>query len=254
VITVSETSRADLLRFLPLKEDRLHVIHNGIERPSFPNAGRVEELLAELNLGRPYLLYAGSYEPRKNVLGAVEAYALASNQRELPDMALLVERESGYRDQVMKAVRRRGLGGRLHFLHSLSEEALIALYRGASMLLFPSHYEGFGYPPLLGLACGIPVIASDRGSLPELLGDSVLYVDPDSPSDMSRAVLNLMENPDIAAQFAAHGRAHAQRYQWVEAAERTYQVYMRVIGRASPADDHGSSHHGVRLHEERLDG
>jgi len=135
----------------------------------------------------------------------------------------------------METIERLKLGDRLHFLDSLSEEELYALFRGAKLLLYPSFYEGFGFPPLLGLACGIPVIASNRGALPEILGEDVMYVDPDSIDSISRGMIQTLEDPRRTRQMAARGAAHASNYGWEEAARKTWEVYNRAVRLATPA-------------------
>jgi glycosyltransferase involved in cell wall biosynthesis len=228
VITVSETSRSDIFHHLPLNPDRIHVVHNGLDSLPYLETDRRQEILKQLGVKPPYLLYAGSYEPRKNLLGAIEAYQQVLAVRELPDLVLIVERESGYKEKVMSAIRSMGIVSRLHFLHSLGEEQIVAVYQGASLMIFPSFYEGFGFPPLMGLACGIPVIASDRGSLPEILGDSVRYVNPDSIAEMSEAIVELVTQPGVAQELAGKGPQRATEYRWGDAARLTWQIYQEA--------------------------
>lgn len=222
-ITVSETSRRDLAHHTSLKANDIHVVHNGLDPLEAPE--NAQAIRRSMGLPDSYLLYAGSYEPRKNVLGAVEAYRSAMKQIELPPMVLLVERESGYRTQVMRAVHRHGPTDRLHFVHSLSEKELVALIAGASVLLYPSYYEGFGFPPLEAMTLGVPVITSDRGSLPEILGDAAYYADPDSAFELSEAIVTLLKNQSEADHLAKRGRQRAGRYRWQETARSTLMVY-----------------------------
>jgi glycosyltransferase involved in cell wall biosynthesis len=235
VITVSESSRKDILTHLPALSDRIHVIHNGLDIPPLEDEEGQKVILDRLGVRSPYLLYAGSYEPRKNLIGAVMAYREALEHRQLPEFVLLVERESGHREETLREIDKSGISSRLHFVHSLTENELATLYRGATLLLYPSHYEGFGFPPLLGLACGIPVIASDKGSLPEVLGEVVFYVDPESAGDMAHAIIELLDHPERANKLASDGPGQAAKYRWQDAAQSTYQVYEKATQFVAPA-------------------
>lgn len=225
VITVSETSRHDILKSTGVPPGRLHVIHNGVDFPSAPTPKEATAILARLGIERPYALYAGSYEPRKNLLGAVAGYRHALARRALPPMVLLVERESGWRNSTMEAVGRSGVADHLHFLHSLSDEEMAALFHNASLFIYPSFYEGFGLPPVQALACGVPVIAARSGSLPEVLGDAAYFVDAASPEEIGEAIARLIEDQALVRELAARGPVQASLYRWERAARETVRVY-----------------------------
>ena len=173
----------------------------------------------------PYLLYAGSYEPRKNLIGAVAAYRQALAQRDLPPLVLLVERDSGHRAVALGEIAGLGVSDRLRFVHSLSDDELTALYRFASLFIYPSYYEGFGFAPLQALAQGLPVIAAKTGSLPEVLGDAARYFDPANPGELAAAMVELIDQPGEAAKLAVGGPIQAARYRWDLAARQILQAY-----------------------------
>jgi glycosyltransferase involved in cell wall biosynthesis len=225
IITVSETARKDLLRHLALRPERVVAVLNGLDRCWHDAAEGASPR------GEPYLLYAGSYEQRKNLLGTAEAYRRALSERDLPPLVLLVERESGHKDAVMAAVRKLGVIDHLRFVHSLSDEELVRLYRGASMFLFPSFYEGFGFPPLQALAARVPVIASRTSSLPEVLGDAACYVDPTSPAELAEAIIRLHDDRCYARDLAARGPRQAAGFTWNAAARQTLAAYQQAVGR-----------------------
>jgi len=228
VLTVSETSRRDILRHIPLRPDRLRVVLNGIDPPAPVEPDRLEAVLQRLGVRRPYLLYAGSYEPRKNLLGAVAAYRLALAQRNLPPLAILAERESGHRAATLAAIAGTGATDHFTFLHTLSDDDLAALYRGASLFLYPSFYEGFGLPPLQALAAGLPVIAGRTGALPEVLGDAAYYVDPSQPRQLAAAIVHLLDHPNAAKGLAERGPARAACFSWTAAARATLVSYQQA--------------------------
>jgi glycosyltransferase involved in cell wall biosynthesis len=228
VITVSETARRDILSNVPLKSDRVRAIYNGLDFSVPHDYGRV---LKQLGITAPYLLYAGSYEPRKNLLGAVAGYAAALRLTELPTLVLLVERHSGYQTAAMDEVGRSGVQDRLRFLHSLSDEQLGALFAGAELLINPSLYEGFGFVPLQAMACGVPVISSACGSLPEILGDAAAYADVAQPERLGKAIVDLWQSPRRRAEMSERGRTRAARYSWVANAAATLGTYSAVVER-----------------------
>lgn len=232
VITVSETSRRDLMRTSTINPSRLHVIPNGLDFVPPPRE-QVGARQRPLGITPPYLLYAGSYEPRKNLLGTVAGYRQALAVRDLPPLVLLVERESGHREGVMREVAASGVSEHLRFVHSLPDAALGALYRGASLFLYPSHYEGFGFTPLQAMASGVPVVASTAGSLPEVLGDAATYVESTSTEAIGQAIVDLWDRPEWAADLASRGVIRARQFRWDRAAQATLQVYETVGGMAT---------------------
>lgn len=235
VLTVSETSRRDLMTYLRIDPDRIRVVYNGLDRPDLRSEADDRTALARLGLAPPYLFYAGSYEPRKNLLSAVAAYREARRRRALPPLVLLVERESGHRAAVMAEVAQSGVGEHLRFVHSLSDAELTAVYRSAALFIYPSLYEGFGFAPLQALALGVPTIAARSGSLPEVLGDAARYVDPLDSRALAADILDLLDHPDEAARLAARGPARAARYRWDDAARQFLAAYADAVAGRSPA-------------------
>ena len=229
VLTVSETSRRDLATHLAIDPERIRVVYNGVDLPPALTAHDQRDALARLGIATPYLFYAGSYEPRKNLLGVVAAYQSLLARSDLPPLVALVERQSGHREAVLRAIERSGVGNRLRLVHSLSDDDLAALYRGALAFIYPSHYEGFGFTPLQALGCGVPVIAADAGALPEVLGDAARYVDPRNVEELARAIADLIDRRDERARLASRGPLQASRFRWDDAARQTLQEYAGAV-------------------------
>lgn len=229
LITVSESAHQDIAHFAHIASSRVTVIYNGINfppvhLPADVAAGR----LHALGLPGRYLLYAGSYEPRKNLRGVLAGYAGAVEAGiDLP-LAMIVERESGYKPALREYVKTLNLAERLIFLNSLPQFDLRLVYSNAELFLFPSFYEGFGFPPLQAMMCGVPVIAARTSSLPEVLGDAACYVDPHQPEEITQAILELLTNRAVREQLATAGPAHAARYTWRHTAAETLAVYRRA--------------------------
>lgn len=235
VITGSRTSRDDLLRFFPRTDPQaVRVIPYGVDDRFRPWATAAEEdadreALAGLGLHGPYLLYVGNFKAHKNLDTVLEAYAGCQRRDpETPPLALVG------RDLAAQAGLRRLAAGlpdpdRLIGLGRQPDAMLPALYRGATLFLFLSRYEGFGLPPLEALACGTPVLASRAGSLPEVLGDAAAYADPDDPEGISRAILALAADGQAGALARRRGPRQAGRYCWSETATQTLALYRSLL-------------------------
>jgi len=203
------------------------VIHNSIDFP--PNTSG--EALARLGVQPPYILYAGSFEPRKNLVGAAAAYALLA--RDVPhDLVAVVERQSGHSQDALTELRKMGLGDRVKLVHSLPEADLRALYTGADVLFFPSLAEGFGYPPLQAAACSLPAVVADLPPLRETLGDWPVYVNPRRPDEMASALRRLLADSNSRARMAETGPALAARFSPGTNTEAHLEVYRRVLQRS----------------------
>jgi glycosyltransferase involved in cell wall biosynthesis len=225
VITVSQTSRSDVEAHLRLGRVPVRSVYNGLESFWFDPSPERDASARIAGTDGDYLLYAGSYEPRKNLLGAVEAYRLASQRTALPPLVLVVEKESGHKEAVMQRVAASGMSRSLRFVHSLSDSELHALYAGARIFLYPSYYEGFGFPPLQALACGVPVAASRTGSLPEVLGGAAVYFDPRDPAEIAEALLQVWNNPELQRNLSATGPGQAAGFRWTRTAKETVEIY-----------------------------
>lgn len=232
VITVSEHTRRDLLRLLPVAAGRVTVIPEAARRacrpPPSPAAAR-RMVARRHGLEDPYALYLGGFAERKNVGALVEAYALAGPHLP-PDWKLAIagaaDRTHG---QVRELAHRLGCAGRVCFLGHVPEAGLPALYGGASVFVYPSLYEGFGLPPLEAMACGTPVICSDAASLPEVCGDAAVMVDASQPARIAEALRRVAGDPELRLALGRRGLARAREFSWRRAAEATLAVYQTCL-------------------------
>jgi glycosyltransferase involved in cell wall biosynthesis len=225
LITVSEHSRSEIASVLGIDRDRVRVIHNGVEFP----ANNDDTTLTRLRVSRPYLLYAGSFEPRKNLARALRAFRLLVDRGYPHLLAAVVERKSGHAPEVMAELARLGLGDRVRLLHSLDEEALRSLYSHAELLFFPSLAEGFGYPPVQAGASGLPVVASDLPVLREILGEAPLYVDPYSEEAMAAGLAAVLADAGLRLRMREIGRAMAANFTHERCAREHVQLYDQVL-------------------------
>lgn len=230
IITISEASKRAIHETLGVPEERISVTLPGIE-PTFAPAPETERraLRARLGFGdTPYLLTVGTIEPRKNVDKLLRAFARVAP--EVPHMLVVAGRWGWKTEQVREAARDPRLANRVRFLGRVDNTDLPALYSGADAFAFLSQDEGFGFPPLEAMACGIPVLVSTLGSLPEVVGTAALLVDPSSDEDSADALRRLCTDTGLRTRLATTGRTWVQQFTWERTALQTRAVYERMLG------------------------
>ncbi len=232
VITVSEFSRAAILRHLPLDSERVVVVPEAAQPGLNPaSADVVGEVTARLGIRPPYLLHVGGYdrtEPRKD-LGTLLA-AFAELRRCEHDVRLVLAGGGGAGvPDLVAAIERHGIGAHVVRTGFVPTRDLSALLTGASAFVFPSTYEGFGLPVLEAMTCGAPVLAARAGSLPEVGGEAVLYAAPGDVSAFASTLAELLARGDLRRELTARGFARAAEFDWDRTARLTWDVYRAAI-------------------------
>ena len=234
VLTDSEASKQDIVRLLGIPAERVRVIYlaaDDIYQPVL-DEHRLAATRRKYGLPESYLLYLGGFDQRKNVPTLLKAFVqLAKDSKAFLVVAdQLPERDLTFSPDPRPIVQELGIGERVVFTGWVPEEDKPALYSGARALVFPSLYEGFGLPSLEALACGTPVIASNRGSLPEIVGDGGLLLEPDDVEGLTGAIEKLLKDDTLWGDLRERGLAHAARFSWEKTARETLAVY-REIGK-----------------------
>jgi glycosyltransferase involved in cell wall biosynthesis len=231
VITVSEASKRDILRYFRVPESRIDVIYNAIDdrfwqQPDEADIARVRE---RYRLDNPFVLYAGNIKPHKNLERLIEAFHILRQNEAMKDVQLLIigDEISKYAT-LRRAVHRHKLHKHVRFFGFVSDQTLAALYRLAAVFVFPSLYEGFGLPPLEAMASGTPVITSNVSSLPEVVGDAALMIDPYEPGAIADAMQRVLDNADLRADLSRRGLARAREFSWERSVARVREIYAEV--------------------------
>ncbi|HVH29455.1 MAG TPA: glycosyltransferase family 1 protein [Vicinamibacterales bacterium] len=227
VLTVSESSKRDILRFVDIPADKIDVIYNAYdERFGFePHEADVVRVRERYQLHDEFVLYAGNVKPHKNIERLIEAFYLV-RQRGLDHLKLVV-----IGDEISKyaALRRAVHAHQLHkyvrFLGYLPEETLAVLYRLAGVFVFPSLYEGFGLPPLEAMASGTPVVTSNVSSLPEVAGDAAVLVDPYHPESIADGIERVLCDHSLRRELRAKGLLRARQFSWEASVKRVREIY-----------------------------
>jgi glycosyltransferase involved in cell wall biosynthesis len=227
VITVSESSKRDIVEHARVSEERVHVIPHGVDTERFQPCDwrRGERPAARHGVRGPYVLYVSRIEhPGKNHVRLIRAFRAMKRDRGLPHQLLLAGSDWSGAAAVHEVAREGGTPGDVVFAGFVPDEEIVDLYRSADMLVFPSLYEGFGMPILEAMACGTPVACSNTSSLPEVAGDAAVTFDPEDESAIALAMTVILEHPDFTRQLTERGLARARRFTWSRAAEETLAV------------------------------
>ncbi|MCM2256164.1 MAG: glycosyltransferase family 4 protein [Vicinamibacteria bacterium] len=234
VLTVSEASKRDILRFYPDTDpDHVVVVHNAIDPALLeaPDPEETERVRERYQVRGRFVLYAGNVKPHKNLERLVQAFARIKARPGFDDLKLfLIGDDAGRFPSLRRAVEGLGVRQDVRFFGFVPDSTLAALYRMASVFAFPSLYEGFGLPPLEAMACGAPVVTSNVSSLPEVVGDAALQVDPYSVEAIADGLGRVLDDPALAADLVTRGRARAQQFSWARSVEATHRAYGRALG------------------------
>jgi len=225
IITVSNFTKSEILKIYGKFEDKIKVIHNGYNEALYKNIlnkEKMEEVLDKYGLEKPYVLYVGLLEKKKNTPLLINAFALVKEGR--PDMkhklALIGDASFGY-DEVNYMVDEFGLESEVIMTGWVEESDLPCIFTGATAFVFPSKYEGFGIPVIQAMACGVPVVISDIPVLREVAGEAALYFDPNDKNDMARAITEIIGNSDLRERLVELGRKRVKEFSWEKCAEET---------------------------------
>jgi glycosyltransferase involved in cell wall biosynthesis len=231
VLTVSETSKRDILRYFRVPESRIDVIYNAIDERlgEAPSETELAEVRERYQLNDPFVLYAGNIKPHKNLERLIEAFhALRRGGLEQVKLLIIGDEISKY-PALRRAVHRSKLHKHVRFFGFVPDKTLASLYRLASVFVFPSLYEGFGLPPLEAMAAGTPVITSNVSSLPEVVGNAAILIDPYEPESIAEAMRRVLTDAQLREDLRAKGLARVTEFSWARSVQRVRQIYTEVI-------------------------
>ena len=232
VLTVSHASKQDIVRFFDVPETKVTVIPNAIDErfhrtPADADLVRVRE---RYQLPARFIMYAGNVKPHKNLERLIDAF-VAVRRRGFDDLGLLLTGSEVSRYAILRrAVHRHNLRKHVRFLGYQTTETLAALYRLADVFVFPSLYEGFGLSPLEALASGTPVVASNVSSLPEVLGDAAVLIDPREADSIADGITRALEDDVLRADLRRKGLARAGRFSWDKSVRQVRRIYEEIEG------------------------
>ncbi len=227
VIAVSEYTKSQFERRFPFLAGKISVIYSGLD-PTFANAASANENGSPGHSHRPYILFVGSIEPRKNLPRLIRAFERAMSSTGLPHELVLCGPRGWKYGAIEEALRRSPLRERIRQTGYIPSADLPSLYAGADLLAYPSLDEGFGFPVLEAMASGTPVVTSDRSALPEVAGGAAVTVPPSDEGAIADAISTVLSDRDLANGLAERGRERAAEFTWDRAASQTIEIYRRV--------------------------
>jgi len=233
IICCSQTTRDDLHRFFQVDVSRTCVIYQGVDPTVFfplaqDEEGYADSVLKGLGVTQLFILFVGTIEPRKNLSNLLEAFAALKSGRKFAGQLVIVGMKGWMMGPLADALNCKGLSGEVVFLGYVTDEQLRVLYHQTEVFVFPSLYEGFGFPIVEAFACGAAVVASNTSSCAEVAGDAALTVAPDKPQDIAAAIARVIEDPSLKASLKAKGIERAARFSWDITARRTLEIYQEA--------------------------
>lgn len=224
IIAVSQATAADLQRIYHASPERIAVIHEATVPPKVMSNTEPADVQLRYAMVRPYMLYVGTIQPRKNLYRLIDAYAQLMATEQIPWDLVLAGGGGPINQPLLAQAIRQGVGERVHLLGYIPEADLPALYRGAVAFCFPSLFEGFGLPVLEAQSYGVPVMAANNSALPEVAGDAALLVDPTDVEAIADAMLQLSNDEALRQRLIQAGYENVKRFSWEKAARETLAV------------------------------
>ena len=227
IITISEFSKMEIMKHLNYPEDRIHIVNDGVDHELY-SPKRDKNILKRFNIPENHktILYVGSETPRMNLDFLLKS--LSRLKKTFPEFKLLKIGESqsfGARKHFLNSIKEYGLIENVIFVGYVAEEELPKWYNASDLLVYPCLYAGFGLPPLEAMACGTPVITSNTTSLPEVVGDAGIMVDPKDSKAMSKAMYEVLTNKTMVEEMVNNGLKRSKLFKWEDSAKNTLNVY-----------------------------
>jgi glycosyltransferase involved in cell wall biosynthesis len=232
IITISQFSKSEIVKYLAVPKEKIVVMPCGVDfeffRPDY-STEEIQTIKDKYSINSDYILYLGTLEPRKNIEKLIDAYQLLkSRNNDIPKL-VIAGRKGWQYNSIFQKVNEYRLINDIIFTGYLSEQDTPVLMKGAHAFVFPSIYEGFGMPPLEAMACGTPVITSNVASLPEVVGDAALLVNPFSVESIAEAIGKIIQDECLRTSLSQKGLIHASSFSWDRSAKIVLDVYNNLL-------------------------
>lgn len=235
IIAVSESSKADIVKYYKIIEKKIERIYNGIAdelQQLDRNDPKLMEVKDRYHLPFNFIFYLGTIEPRKNIQAIVRAFdhmrSLGDNN--LNKYKLVIAGGKGWKiEDILNSMRRAKFTNDIIFTSCITNEDKAAVYTLASLFVYPSHFEGFGIPVLEAMRCGVPVIASNCSALPEVVDEGGILIDPDKPDELYRAMKAILSDRDFHAELSHRALKQSVRFNWRTSARQTLAIFEKIV-------------------------
>ncbi|MEX2145167.1 MAG: glycosyltransferase family 1 protein [Candidatus Spechtbacterales bacterium] len=231
IITVSESTKNDLENSYSVPQNKISVVYSGINT-ELMDAGNLDwhSVKNKYGIADKYILSLGTVEPRKNITGLVEAFHVLTQDPKFKDLQLVVAGSFGWSYRKIIAEARAHYGySNIYFIGPVADNEKAVLYKNALLFVYPSLYEGFGFPPLEAMYAGTPVIVSGITSLPEVVGDAGVLVNPYSPADIASGMKEVLEDDALREIYISRGKKRVQKFSWDDTAKKTLKILENCV-------------------------
>lgn len=226
IIAISESTKNDLINLYNISSEKIKVIYSGVDdkfQPVLWSDVRLERIKQKYLLPDFFVLYFGAIEPRKNIIGLIKSFEqLKDGHSDKKNLKLVIAGIKGWLfDKIIKTARDSRYASDIIFTGFIANQDKLYVYNLASVFVYPSFYEGFGFPPLEAMACGLPAITSNVSSLPEVVGDGAIMVDPYNADEITQAMDLCLSNEDLRSELREKGLTQAKKFSWQKTAKET---------------------------------
>ncbi len=230
IIAVSENTKRDIIENLNIAPQKIHTIYNGLsEIFRIKEPAKTAHTLKKYHIKSPFLLYTGVHRDHKNLPRLIEALHILLTEKKLDLHLVMTGKSDPHYPEVQNTIEKFQLEDRVIFTNLVEEDELVDLYNAAATYVFPSLYEGFGFPPLESMRCGTPVAASNSSSIPEICGDeNAVYFDPYSAKEIADKIEILFKSPQLQAELIEKGIHHSAKFSWEKSARKTFDLLTHV--------------------------
>ena len=231
IITISKSSKNDIIKQYGVTEEKVVVIYPGIKQVSRMKYKvlSMSDLNKKFGIDRDYILFVGTLQPRKNIERLIEAFSILKNK----NLQLVIIGKKGWMyEDILAAPKKFGITDRVKFLDYVSDEDLPSFYKNAICFVLPSLYEGFGLPVLEAMKYGCPVLTSNVSSLPEAGGDAALYFDPQNTEDIAKKIDLVISDEKLRSEMKEKGYQQVKKFAWEKTARETLKVLEELGGRS----------------------
>ena len=229
IITPSMNTKNDLIELYGVESAKIHNIPLGASKVEY-NDDSFEKFRKEFSIPEKYILSLCTFEPRKNIVGIIRAFEIACQDRSMDGVSLVISGGAGWKyDDIITEYLSASVRSRIIITGAVQDKYKWGLYKNAMAFVFPSFYEGFGLPPLEAMSCGVPVICSFTSSLPEVIGDSAILVDPYNVPVIAKSIVEIVSDERLRNDLSKKGTERARQFSWEKTAEQTMAIFYKAV-------------------------
>lgn len=223
VLTISQNTKQDIIKYLGVKEEKIYVIPLASRYTGIPH------IYNSLDHLKPYILFVSTIEPRKNIINLIAAFNYLKQTQKIEHKLVLIGQKGWRYESIFAAIKNSPYKKDIHHLDYLSDDEVASFYSQADVFVYPSIYEGFGLPVLEAMTLGTPVITSNTSSLPEVTGDAAILIDPENPIQIAETILQVISSPQLRQNLITKGKERVKLFSWERTAKETLNAYQSIL-------------------------